>query len=137
MSTPGRSRFNEAGARKIRLGKQAMTQGNPSAFQIMLAVAAGLGLLTVNDVSPTTSGYFVPKARAIIGRPATPMSYAGVARRTTRREAYGTGAYGGYRGYGYGAPGRSAQRRWAQRPMARRPTAPATACRSLTSTVAS
>jgi hypothetical protein len=28
------------------------------------------------------------------------MSYAGVARRTTRREAYGTG---GYRGYGYGA----------------------------------
>jgi hypothetical protein len=45
-------------------------------------------------------------AHAIVGRPLTPMSYAGVARRTTRRAAY-AGAYGGY-GYGYGgyaAPG--------------------------------
>jgi hypothetical protein len=47
------------------------------------------------------------EAHAIIGRPLTPMSYAGVARRTTRRAAYvGAGAaaagaaYGGY----YGAP---------------------------------
>jgi hypothetical protein len=32
----------------------------------------------INDVSPTTSGYFVTKAHAIIGRLATPMSYAGV-----------------------------------------------------------
>ena len=80
-----------------------MTRTRPSAFQISLAAAAGLALLTVNDVSPTTSGYFVTKAHAIIGRPMTPMSYAGVARRTTRREAYGVGAYGGYRGYGYGA----------------------------------
>jgi hypothetical protein len=40
-------------------------------------------------------------AHAIVGRPLTPMSYAGVARRTTRRAAY-AGAYGGY-GYGYGA----------------------------------
>ncbi len=30
---------------------------------------------------------FVSDARAIIGRPLTPMSYAGVARRTTRRAA--------------------------------------------------
>ena len=80
-----------------------MTKARPGPFQLLLAVAAGLGLLMVNDVSPTTSGYFLPKAHAVIGRPATPMSYAGVARRTTRREAYGTGAYGGYRGYGYGA----------------------------------
>ena len=36
---------------------------------------------------------FLSEARAIIGRPLTPMSYAGVARRTTRR-AYGYGAYG-------------------------------------------
>jgi hypothetical protein len=80
-----------------------MTKARSGPFQLLLAGAAGLGLLMVNDVSPTTSGYFVPKAHAVIGRPATPMSYAGVARRTTRREAYGTGAYGGYRGYGYGA----------------------------------
>src|SRR6516164_8599116 len=80
-----------------------MTKARPSPFQLSLAAAAGFALFTADDVSPTTSGYFVPKAHAVIGRPATPMSYAGVARRTTRREAYGTGAYGGYRGYGYGA----------------------------------
>ena len=80
-----------------------MTKARPNPLQMMLAAAAGHGLLMVNHVSPTTSGYFVTKAHAIIGRPATPMSYAGVARRTTRREAYGVGAYGGYRGYGYGA----------------------------------
>jgi hypothetical protein len=67
-----------------------------------LAGVAGTGLFMINDVSPMTSGVFVPSARAIIGRPATPMSYAGVARRTTRRDVYGGGAYGGYRG-GYGA----------------------------------
>jgi hypothetical protein len=80
-----------------------MTHAKPSPFRLALAGAAGVGLLLVNDVSPTTSGYFVTKAQAIIGRPATPMSYAGVARRTTRREAYGVGVGGGYRGYGYGA----------------------------------
>jgi len=45
------------------------------------------------------------EAEAVIGRPLTPMSYAGVARRTTRRAAY-RGAYyggGGYYGAGYGA----------------------------------
>src|SRR5215471_3050380 len=38
------------------------------------------------------------EAHAVIGRPLTPMSYAGVARRTTRRAAYAgayTGAYTG------------------------------------------
>jgi hypothetical protein len=80
-----------------------MTNASLNLRRIGLAVAAAVGLLTVNDVAPTTSGYFVTKANALIGRPATPMSYAGVARRTTRREAYGVGAYGGYRGYGYGA----------------------------------
>ena len=34
---------------------------------------------------------FVPPAEAVVGRPLTPMSYAGVARRTTRRCA--TGVY--------------------------------------------
>jgi hypothetical protein len=42
------------------------------------------------------------EALAIIGRPFTPMSYAGVARRTARRSYY-YGAAGAY-GYGYGAP---------------------------------
>jgi hypothetical protein len=35
-------------------------------------------------------------AHAIIGRPLTPVSYAGVARRTTRRTAYAYGAGAGY-----------------------------------------
>jgi hypothetical protein len=79
------------------------------ASQVMLAAAAGLGLLMVDGVSPIPSGSFVTKAYAIIGRPATPMSYAGVARRTTRRDAYGVGAYGGgYRGYGAAAVGAAA-----------------------------
>jgi hypothetical protein len=36
------------------------------------------------------------EAQAIIGMPLTPMSYAGVARRTVRRSAYYGAAYGGY-----------------------------------------
>jgi hypothetical protein len=51
----------------------------------------------------------VPRpAHAIIGMPLTPMSYAGVARRTTRRAAvYGAAAYGAAPMYAppvYGAP---------------------------------
>jgi len=51
----------------------------------------------------TLSLPYAKNAYAIIGRPLTPMSYAGVARRTTRRAVY-AGAYGGYGGYygGYG-----------------------------------
>jgi hypothetical protein len=43
------------------------------------------------------------EALAIIGMPLTPMSYAGVARRTTRRAAYAGAAYSGaaYAGAAY------------------------------------
>ena len=47
-------------------------------------------------------GFELRQAHAVIGRPLTPMSYAGVARRTTRR-AYRRGAYYGYHG-GYAYP---------------------------------
>jgi hypothetical protein len=47
---------------------------------------------------------FVPAAEAIIGRPLTPLSYAGVARRTTRR-AVAVGAAAAATPYGYGYPG--------------------------------
>jgi len=70
-----------------------MTNVTSRTLQATIAAIAGLGLFMVDDVSPTTSGLFATKAHAIIGRPATPMSYAGVARRTTRR-AYGAAAYG-------------------------------------------
>jgi len=75
-------------------------------LQASFAAIAGIGLFMINDVSPTSSGMFVTRAHAIIGRPLTPMSYAGVARRTTRR-AYGAGAYGApvYAAPAYRAPG--------------------------------
>ncbi len=83
-----------------------MTNVTSRSLQATFAALAGLGLFMVDEVSPTTSGLFVTKAHAIIGRPATPMSYAGVARRTTRR-AYGAGAYGApvVVAPGYAAPG--------------------------------
>jgi hypothetical protein len=58
------------------------------------ALAAAIaGLLTLGvaaDLGPLPLG--ARSALAIVGRPLTPMSYAGVARRTTRRAAY-AGAY--------------------------------------------
>jgi hypothetical protein len=50
------------------------------------------GVLLVGDPSMFVQGFFVTKAEAVIGRPLTPMSYAGVARRTTRRAYYGAAA---------------------------------------------
>lgn len=38
-------------------------------------------------------GFLVPEVHAVIGRPMTPLSYAGVARRTTRRAIYATSVY--------------------------------------------
>jgi hypothetical protein len=59
-----------------------------------LAVIAGLGCLFVSEkVSLIKSGSLVTEAYAIIGRPLTPMSYAGVARRTTARAVYAAPVY--------------------------------------------
>ncbi len=61
-------------------------------LSIALATTAGVGCLFISDhVSLINPGSYVTEAQAIIGRPLTPMSYAGVARRTTAR-AYGYGA---------------------------------------------
>lgn len=57
-----------------------------------LATVAGMSALLANGISLTPSGSWVSQANARIGRPLTPMSYAGVARRTTRRAYYGAGA---------------------------------------------
>jgi hypothetical protein len=80
---------------------------NPSTrtLQIALAATMSFGVLFANErISQVRTGVFLSKAEAWIGRPLTPMSYAGVARRTTRR-AYAYGAYGGAYGAGvYGAP---------------------------------
>ena len=52
-----------------------------------IALGLSLPLLMLADLSPNapTGLTFTREAAAIIGRPFTPMSYAGVARRTTRR----------------------------------------------------
>lgn len=55
---------------------------------------AGFALAWGGDVTSLGRMEIVARAEARIGRPATPMSYAGVARRTTRRAvAVGAGAY--------------------------------------------
>lgn len=65
-----------------------------------LAVA---GWLWNGEIRPTSHGGLLANAEAVIGRPATPVSYAGVARRST----VGAGApgVGVTPGVGAGAPG--------------------------------
>ena len=62
-----------------------------------------LSLLTAGWVcngtfSPASPGFLVATAEARFGRPATPVSYAGVARRTTVRVATPGVGYGGVGG---------------------------------------
>jgi hypothetical protein len=52
---------------------------------ILALVAAGLAWN--GDIQPTPNGGIISTVEAIVGRPATPVSYAGVARRTTARVA--------------------------------------------------
>ena len=52
----------------------------------VIAAVVGLGGLSWNgDLRLNPHSAFVSSAQARIGRPLTPLSYAGVARRTTRR----------------------------------------------------
>jgi hypothetical protein len=56
------------------------------ATKFLLAAVAGFGCLFLTDnPTATRTGSLLSEAHAVIGRPLTPMSYAGVARRTTRR----------------------------------------------------
>ena len=72
---------------------------------VLAVLAGGAALFWSGGFSP--SGTFISQAEARVGRPATPMSYAGVARRTTRRGvAYGAAAGAAAAGaYYYAAPG--------------------------------
>jgi hypothetical protein len=65
-----------------------------------VALAAFAAGLFCNDASVVRNGVF-SEAEARVGRPLTPMSYAGVARRTTRR-AVAVGAVGAAGAY-YGS----------------------------------
>jgi hypothetical protein len=83
-----------------------MTRSMNRLFRIALSAVTGIGCLFLSEnLSLTTSDSLVSLAQARIGRPLTPMSYAGVARRTTRRAvatgaAVGAAATGTYYGTG-------------------------------------
>jgi hypothetical protein len=70
-------------------------------IMVATALAAFVAGLSWNDGNVVTKGVF-SEAQARVGRPLTPMSYAGVARRTTRR-AVGVGAAAGAAGVYYGS----------------------------------
>lgn len=62
-------------------------------FWTKVLLACGIvGVGLVVGVEPTGVAFVPNKADAIVGRPLTPVSYAGVARRTVRRTTYVAGA---------------------------------------------
>jgi len=72
-----------------------MTSTRIRFLRIALAAMASLWCLFASDrISSTNLGSIMTEANARIGRPLTPMSYAGVARRTTGRAVYGAAAVG-------------------------------------------
>ena len=71
-----------AGARKLNPGELRDFDDLPAIFKVVKAKRAGLDLRTL----PAALGeFFVSPVEAIVGRPLTPVSVAGVARRTARR----------------------------------------------------
>jgi hypothetical protein len=70
-----------------------------------LALLVGGAALFFEAAGPGPDGALVGRAEARVGRPATPMSYAGVARRTTRRAVAAGAAAAGTAYYHYPAPG--------------------------------
>lgn len=75
---------------------------------LLITGLASAGWLCNDSLGPDFRGGLIASAEARIGRPATPVSYAGVARRTAvRAETPGVGApgYGVAPGVGYGGVG--------------------------------
>ncbi|NEU95271.1 hypothetical protein [Bradyrhizobium uaiense] len=62
-----------------------MTSSITKSLQFAGVAAVVIVGLFASDKALVEPGSFVTQAHAIIGRPLTPMSYAGVARRTTAR----------------------------------------------------
>jgi hypothetical protein len=82
-----------------------MTHALSWLLRITLATAVGAGCLLLNDNDTLNqSGSLLSEAHARIERPLAPLSYAGVARRTTRRAvAVGAAASTVYAPGGYQA----------------------------------
>ena len=66
-----------------------MTVSRKLKIVLLSAIVGLLGLAAVERLSTPRSSSFVSTAEARIGRPLTPFSVAGVARRTVRRCAVG------------------------------------------------
>jgi hypothetical protein len=83
-----------------------MSTTKVNVLRVALAVIVGIGCLFSSEKGFLMNpGSLVTKAYAIIGRPLTPMSYAGVARRTTARAVtYGAYAHPVYAAPVYAAP---------------------------------
>lgn len=56
---------------------------------LLAGIVGGLGLAASERLLPPGSYSFISPAEAVVGRPLTPVSVAGVARRTARRCAAG------------------------------------------------
>lgn len=74
------------------------------AINVLAASMAMLGGLSM-DLKWSPDVRFTSPAEARVGRPLTPMSYAGVARRTTRRAVYGSAAAAAAAGAYVATPG--------------------------------
>lgn len=61
----------------------------------IVGTLVAIGLLAVGAIIETAADQrlLIAPADAVVGRPLTPVSYAGVARRTTRRMIYRTSVY--------------------------------------------
>lgn len=77
-----------------------MRLGKGRAVVVGLVALVAIGVATENG--PMILGG--SESHAIVGRPLTPVSYAGVARRTARRSAYYGGGYGAPYGGAYAVP---------------------------------
>ena len=71
-----------------------MTSTKVRILRTSVAAIVGVGCLFLSEkASLMKPGSLITEAEAIIGRPLTPMSYAGVARRTTARAVYAAPVY--------------------------------------------
>jgi hypothetical protein len=84
-----------------------MNQMSPTKLAIAGSTVVCAALLSFGWSEQRGVSLSVESAQARVGRPLTPVSVAGVARRQNRRAAYGYGGYG-YGRYGYGAAGAAA-----------------------------
>jgi len=68
---------------------------SPRRTILLTATVAGFAAGLLWNGNRSIDGGLVSEAEARVGRPLTPMSYAGVARRTTRRAVVGGAVVGG------------------------------------------